>query len=715
MKSLIAQRIKASAAGAAEHGYGMTGAYGERYEPESRQEFVDASIDRVWTARCISLISKSMTQVDMQVKTGSTDADWQDEHPLIDLLRRPHSADPALMFFEWSVRWAETIGEWYWEVVPSRRGAIAELFPLQGHKVRIEPDEDTGETRGFIYDPNMNGIDVVKYSAPVAGVAATDGPEGRPIAVAGRYANPKDDFYGLAPLRSAKDPIISEYYGVRYDHRFFRNSARPDVVIGFKGKRDKEQKLADKKNWNEFKGVDNSHRAMVLDNDPSVHLLSQNPKDVEYLEGRYLSREEQCAAFGVPPVLVGDLRRATYSNYEVAEYIFWKDTMLEKLEFFATWANFVLLPYFPDVRELGFDVSEITALQKAEGWRSERVQGEVAGGLLTPNEGRERFDREPMDEAGADDLWMPTKSRPISIANKPPDPAPGAPTPPSPPGPGETPAAEGDPDPVAAAAKAAGLSVKEAFRVLEKTTVTTWIRNASEAKARFSERAKEEIAKLFTEQAKAIRAILDPDAKAGPSVGEIERLLSEYDWGEDAVKLHSVVDAMRAGLAAASFKLTERATETEAGYGLTERVLKALANRPDGIQSVAGRVKAEVLDQVRKGIEHGLTFRQIAEGGKFKSATEAAEEVEIKGVQGVYDEYTTWQAERIARSEAGVTFNRSSAALMTEAGLSEVDIIDGEDDEPCKAWNGSRKSLAEYEANPLAHPNCTRIGLPVIE
>lgn len=707
MKSLILERVKSAMGARADVGWGMTGAYGERYEPESRQEFVDASIDRVWTARCISLISKSATQVKLEVRQGE---DWHDEHPLIDLLKRPNPRDPATMFFEWTLRWAETIGEWYWELVPSRRDGISELFPLRGHLVRVEPDGEGG-IKGYVYDPNQNGVEVVKYAAPVPGKPVTSGPEGKPILLAGRYANPKDDYYGMGPLRAAKDDIISEYYGVRYDHRFFRNSARPDVVIGFKGKLDKDQRKANREEWQQFKGVDRAHRAAVMDNDPSVHLLSQNPKDVEYLEGRYLSREGQCAAFGVPPVLVGDLRRATYSNYEVAEYIFWKDTMLEKLEFFATWVNFVLLPYYPDVDELGFNVSEIAALQKAEGWRSERIRGEVAGGLLTPNEGRELMEREEMEEPGADSLWMPTKSRPISIASEEVKPEPGAPTPPDPPPPANTPAG-GDP---AATAAVAGLTLKDAIAALHKATVVSWVRNATEAKARFHERALTEISRLFARQREAVLAIVESQEKATPSVAELERLLGEYGWGDDAVELHTLVDAMQAGLAAASFALTEKTVEFTQPYGLTERVLKELANRPDGIQSVAGRVKSDVLEQVREGVEHGLTFRQIAEGGTFKSATQGAEEVTVKGIKGVYEEYTTWQAERIARTEAGVTFNRASAALMKEAGLESVDVIDGDDDEECAEWNGSRKSLADYEAEPLGHPNCTRIGLPVIE
>lgn len=681
MRSVLLERLtgKGAQAAEAERGWGMTGAFGERYEPESRQELVDAYFDRVWVHRCVDLIATSATQVPMRVRVGK---DWTDEHDLIDLLRRPSRRDPALMFFEWSIRWAEVIGEWYWELVPSVGGGIAEMFPLRGQFVRVKPGED-GTIDGYSYDPNCNGLNIIQYDAVDPSAPRVRGEHGRAIVVAGRYASPRDDFYGMSPLRAAKDDIISEYYGVRYDHRFFRNAARPDLVLGFKGKLDPQQRKENREEWNEFKGVDRAHKAAVIDGDPNVTLLTQGQKDVEYLDGRRLAREGQCAAFGVPPVLVGDLTRATYSNYKTSELVFWKNTMLPKLEFFATWANFVLAPYFPDVEEFGFDVSDIAALQEAEGWRTDRIVGQVHGGLLTPDEGRERLDLEPTGDPAASLFYMPTKVRPITGAD----------------------AGEGTPPP------AKGRRLEAWALSASKTTVTAWLRQALEAKARFAERGLTEIVKHFAEQRDRILAIVEGQEKAA----ELERLLREYGWSSDAADFHKVVEAMQAGLAAASFQVTAAAVEQEATEGLLPRVLGQLANRPDGIQSVSGRVKDEVLEQVREGIAHGLTYRQIAEGGTFTSAVAGEDDVTIKGIRGVYDEYTTWQAERIARTEAAVTFNRSSAALMREAGVAYVDIADGDQDEDCALANGSRWTMEEYEANPIGHPNCTRIGLPVIE
>jgi hypothetical protein len=44
-----------------------------------------------------------------------------------------------------------------------------------------------------------------------------------------------------------------------------------------------------------------------------------------------------------------------------------------------------------------------------------------------------------------------------------------------------------------------------------------------------------------------------------------------------------------------------------------------------------------------------------------------------------------------------------------------VDVLDGDDDEPCASANGARWTVEEAEANPLGHPNCTRAFSPVVE
>lgn len=686
MRSALLDRFngKASARAAdSERGWGATGAYGQRYSPESRKEFVEAFRDRVWANRCVKLIGSSATQVRMEVRRGNK---WTDDHPMLDLMRRPCRRDPALMFFEWSIIWGEIVGDWFWEMVPALDGGIGELYPLRSHLVEVKPGESG--PAGYVYNPNENGVNVIEYGAVDPMAPAVGGGSGQSNVIAGRWPNPFDDLYGLAPMRAAKDAVISSYYMVRYDHKFFRNSARPDLIVGFKGKLDEEQRRMNKEAWDDFKGVDNAHRAAIFSGEPDVTTVTQNPRDVEFEQGRRMSREEECAAFGVFPVLVGDMTRATYNNFENAEPIFWKITMIPKLAYFASWASAVILPFFPDVDEFGFNVSEVPALARAEGWRAERVAKEANEGIITRNEGREQLGKDRVEEPGADELWVPTRTRPMSDMM------------------GGGDGGEEDEQPAPPPTK------QRPFALEAKDVVSDWLRRALEAKLRFAARARTEITSHFAAQERDILEILEAEEKQS----EVERQLLAYGWDEGDKGFHDVVEAMHLALTEASFEITAKALDGFApSDGLLESVLKEIGNRKDGIGSVTGRVKGEVIEQVRQGIAHGLTYKQIAEGGTFTSGVAGEGDVTIKGVKGVYAEYKTWQGERIARTEAAVTFNHSSAKLMREAAIKDVDISDGDQDEDCGLANGSRWSLAHYEANLVGHPNCTRIGLPVLE
>lgn len=73
------------------------------------------------------------------------------------------------------------------------------------------------------------------------------------------------------------------------------------------------------------------------------------------------------------------------------------------------------------------------------------------------------------------------------------------------------------------------------------------------------------------------------------------------------------------------------------------------------------------------------------------------------------------RATMIARTETGAGYNLGSVAAYRAAGLTHVDVLDGDEDEPCASANGARWTLAQAEANPLGHPNCTRAFVPVVE
>lgn len=126
-----------------------------------------------------------------------------------------------------------------------------------------------------------------------------------------------------------------------------------------------------------------------------------------------------------------------------------------------------------------------------------------------------------------------------------------------------------------------------------------------------------------------------------------------------------------------------------------QTVLESLTKN---IRGVADTTKQDIRDLVAK---------QAAEGW---SVEELAKHIRAKG-----EIASRTRALTIARTESGTAYNRGAVAAYRAGGVTHVDVLDGDDDEPCASANGARWTLEQAEANPLGHPNCTRAFTPVVE
>jgi len=141
------------------------------------------------------------------------------------------------------------------------------------------------------------------------------------------------------------------------------------------------------------------------------------------------------------------------------------------------------------------------------------------------------------------------------------------------------------------------------------------------------------------------------------------------------------------------------------GYQLLQR---EVASRVVDITQATMR---SIQDTLAEGLRNGYTARQIANGVPAD---------EFRGLRSIVAETYANRHETIARTEVGFIANRTTNDRYRNAGVREVDIEDGPDcgwtehDDPDLA-DGSRRTMDEFEAYPLSHPNCVRVPLPVVE
>ena len=76
-----------------------------------------------------------------------------------------------------------------------------------------------------------------------------------------------------------------------------------------------------------FKGSGNSHKVAVLEEGLSFKPIAISPNEAQFLETRKFQIDEIARIFRVPPHMVGDLERASFSNIEEQSLEFVKYTL----------------------------------------------------------------------------------------------------------------------------------------------------------------------------------------------------------------------------------------------------------------------------------------------------------------------------------------------------------------------------------------------------
>ncbi|MCL2375293.1 MAG: phage portal protein, partial [Firmicutes bacterium] len=95
----------------------------------------------------------------------------------------------------------------------------------------------------------------------------------------------------------------------------FGSGARPGGVLEHPGTLKDPERL--RESWNKvYQGTANSHKIAILEEGLSYKAVGMSPDDSQFLETRQFQLGEICRIFRVPPHMIGDLSRSTFSNIE---------------------------------------------------------------------------------------------------------------------------------------------------------------------------------------------------------------------------------------------------------------------------------------------------------------------------------------------------------------------------------------------------------------
>jgi HK97 family phage portal protein len=135
-----------------------------------------------------------------------------------------------------------------------------------------------------------------------------------------------DGLVGYSPIAMAKNAVGLAIATEEYGAKFFANGAAPGGVLEHPGTIKDPQKI--KESWNAaYQGSGNSHRVAVLEEGMKYQPIGISPEQAQFLETRKFQINEIARIFRVPPHMLADLEKSSFSNIEQQSLEFVKYTL----------------------------------------------------------------------------------------------------------------------------------------------------------------------------------------------------------------------------------------------------------------------------------------------------------------------------------------------------------------------------------------------------
>ena len=133
-----------------------------------------------------------------------------------------------------------------------------------------------------------------------------------------------DGLVGYSPIAMAKNAIGLAIATEEYGAEFFANGATPGGILEYPGTVKNPEAV--RESWTKGFSGNNSHKVAVLEEGMKYTPISISPNEAQFLETRKFQIDEIARIFRVPPHMVGDLEKSSFSNIEQQSLEFVKYT-----------------------------------------------------------------------------------------------------------------------------------------------------------------------------------------------------------------------------------------------------------------------------------------------------------------------------------------------------------------------------------------------------
>ena len=226
-------------------------------------------------------------------------------HPLYGILHdEPNPEMSAFSFRETLMAHLLLWGNAYAQVIRNGRGEVVSLYPLMPDRMSVDRD-----SRGRLFYEYTRSDGDARMLGGKSTVTLS------PSDVLHIPGLGFDGLVGYSPIAMAKQAIGMGLACDEYGASFYQNGAQPGGVLEHPGVVKDPKRV--RESWNAiYQGSANAHRIAVLEEGMAYKPISISPEQAQFLQTRKFQIEEIARIFRVPPHMVGDLDKSSFSNIE---------------------------------------------------------------------------------------------------------------------------------------------------------------------------------------------------------------------------------------------------------------------------------------------------------------------------------------------------------------------------------------------------------------
>jgi len=267
---------------------------------------------------CVRILSETVAELPLHLYQYSDKGKEKAiKHPLYHLLHdEPNPEMSSFVFRETLMTHLLLWGNAYAQIIRNGKGEIIALYPLMPNKMTVDRDEQ-GKLC-YLYNRTSDDTPTLKDKGYQVKLSPYD-----VLHIPGLGF---DGLVGYSPIAMAKNAIGLAIATEEYGAKFFANGAAPGGVLEHPGTIKDPSKVREA--WqSQFGGSANSNRIAVLEEGMKYTPISISPEQAQFLETRKFQINEIARIFRVPPHMVGDLEKSSFSNIEQQSLEFVKYTL----------------------------------------------------------------------------------------------------------------------------------------------------------------------------------------------------------------------------------------------------------------------------------------------------------------------------------------------------------------------------------------------------